>query len=162
VAARSIGGLCSNALRFGTGLSLEEVILRHALAARDPTVGAEPVPERERRAAGALMLPIPRGGILRAVRGREEALAVPGVEEVTITIPLGQPVVPLPEGDRYLGFVFARADTPAEAEAALRLAHRRLRFVIAASGEPWEDAVGLRAEPLWRRLLPVAPAGPLP
>jgi biotin carboxylase len=160
VAARSIGGLCSNALRFGTGLSLEEVILRHALAARDPTLGAEPVPERERRAAGALMLPIPRGGILRAVRGREEALAVPGVEEVTITIPLGQPVVPLPEGDRYLGFVFARADTPAEAEAALRLAHRRLRFVIAAPGEAWEDAVGLRAEPLWRRLLPVAPARP--
>jgi hypothetical protein len=108
------------------------------------------------------MLPIPRGGILRAVRGREEALAVPGVEEVTITIPLGQPVVPLPEGDRYLGFVFARADTPAEAEAALRLAHRRLRFVIAAPGEPWEDAVGLRAEPLWRRRLPVAPAGPRP
>jgi hypothetical protein len=34
--------------------------------------------------------------------------------------------------------------------------------VIAAPGEPWEDAVGLRAEPLWRRLLPVAPAGPLP
>ena len=38
--------------------------------------------------------------------------------------------MPLPEGSRYLGFIFSRATTPAEAEAALREAHRRLRFVI--------------------------------
>jgi biotin carboxylase len=144
VAARSIGGLCSNALRFGTGLSLEEVILRHALAARDPAGAVALVPERERQAAGAMMLPIPRGGILRAVRGRAEALAVPHVEEVTVTIPLGQPVVPLPEGDRYLGFVFARAESPATVEAALREAHARLRFVITAPDEPWHDAPGVR------------------
>jgi hypothetical protein len=40
-------------------------------------------------------------------------------------------VVPLPEGDRYLGFMFARTDTPAAAEAALRAAHERLEVVIA-------------------------------
>ena len=154
VAARSIGGLCSNALRFGTGLSLENLILRHALTAREGTAGAVPLPERERRAAGAMMLPIPRAGTLRAVRGRDEALQVPGVEEVTITIALGQPVVPLPEGDRYLGFVFAREDTPAAVEAALREAHRRLGFVIAAPGEPAEEADCVPASPA-RRLLPV-------
>lgn len=154
VAARSIGGLCSNALRFGTGLSLEEVILRHALAAHAGAPDAEGLLRRERQAAGAMMLPIPRAGTLQAVRGRAEALAVPGVEEVTITIALGQPVVPLPEGDRYLGFVFARAATPAAVEAALREAHRRLGFVITAPGEPAEDAACVPATPP-RRLLPI-------
>jgi biotin carboxylase len=155
VAARSIGGLCSNALRFGTGLSLEELILRHALAAQEGPSRGVPLPERERQAAGAMMLPIPRAGTLRAVRGRAEALEVPGVEEVTITIARGQPVVPLPEGDRYLGFVFARGDTPAEVEAALREAHRRLGFVITAPGEPTEEAECLPARPA-RRMLPVS------
>ncbi|MGH6952911.1 MAG: hypothetical protein ACREGL_01930, partial [Alphaproteobacteria bacterium] len=58
------------------------------------------------------------------------ARAVPGVEDVTITIPLGQLVVPLPEGNRYLGFIFAKADSPEAAEAALRESHRRLAFRI--------------------------------
>jgi hypothetical protein len=49
---------------------------------------------------------------------------------VTISIPKGGEVVPLPEGSRYLGFIFSRAATPAEAEAALREAHRHLRFEI--------------------------------
>ena len=31
LAARSIGGLCARSLRFGAGVSLEEVIIRHAL-----------------------------------------------------------------------------------------------------------------------------------
>jgi biotin carboxylase len=154
IAARSIGGLCSNALRFGTGLSLEELILRHALAAREGTAGAVALPARERSAAGAMMLPIPRAGTLRAVQGREAALAVPGVEEVTITIALGQPVAPLPEGDRYLGFVFARAATPEAVEVALREAHRRLGFVITAPGEPADSGECLPAPPA-RRMLPV-------
>jgi hypothetical protein len=49
---------------------------------------------------------------------------------VTISIPKGQEIVPLPEGSRYLGFIFSRATAPAEAEAALREAHRHLRFAI--------------------------------
>ena len=77
-----------------------------------------------------MMLPIPRGGILRRVNGQAEALAVPLIEGLEITIPVGQPVVPLPEGDRYLGFVFAKADTPARAEAALREAHALLEVEI--------------------------------
>jgi biotin carboxylase len=127
VAARSIGGLCSRTLRFGTGLTLEELIVRHALGADLASL------ERERRPAGVMMLPIPRAGVLEAVRGREDALAVPGIEEVTITAHLGQALVPLPEGSRYLGFVFARADTPDAVEAALRDAHRRLDVVVGAA-----------------------------
>ncbi|MGH7276737.1 MAG: ATP-grasp domain-containing protein [Candidatus Rokuibacteriota bacterium] len=120
VAARSIGGLCSRTLRFGTGMSLEELILRQALGWPIASL------KRERRAAGVMMLPIPRAGRLRAVRGQEGALAVPGVEEVAITAYPGQELVPLPEGWQYLGFVFARADTPEAVERALRDAHARL------------------------------------
>ncbi|HKF44658.1 MAG TPA: ATP-grasp domain-containing protein [Thermoanaerobaculia bacterium] len=129
IAARSIGGLCSRTLRFGMGMSLEEILLRHALRMEMPE------PEREKRAAGVLMIPIPRGGMLEGVRGLEEARSVPGIEDVTISIRLGQRVVPLPEGSRYLGFVFSRAETPQRAESALRQAHSRLRFEISGAPE---------------------------
>jgi biotin carboxylase len=122
IAARSIGGLCSRALRFGTGMSLEEVILRHALGLAFPTE------ERETRPAGVMMIPIPTAGILQEVRGLAEAREVPGIDEVTISAHVGSRLVPLPEGDRYLGFIFARAETPERAEGALREAHARLGF----------------------------------
>jgi biotin carboxylase len=125
VAARSIGGLCSRTLRFGTGMTLEEIILRHALG--------RPIDSlvRERRPAGVMMIPIPRAGRLAAVRGSEAAAAVPGIEAVTITAHVGQDLVPLPEGWQYLGFIFARGDTPDAVEATLRDAHARLEFDIA-------------------------------
>ena len=124
VAARSIGGLCSRTLRFGTGMTLEEIILRHALGWPIDSLA------RERRPAGVMMIPIPRAGRLQAVRGTEAAGAVPGIEDVTITAHAGQDLVPLPEGWQYLGFIFARADTPDAVEAALRDAHARLTFDI--------------------------------
>jgi hypothetical protein len=77
-----------------------------------------------------MMLPIPRGGTLRAVDGLDEARAVPGIEAVDVTATLGQPVEALPEGGSYLGFAFARGDTPAEVEAALRKAHALLHVTI--------------------------------
>ncbi|MEX2445865.1 MAG: ATP-grasp domain-containing protein [Dehalococcoidia bacterium] len=124
IAARSIGGLCSRTLDFGTGMSLEEIILRHA-------VGADVLPyERERRAAGVMMLPIPRAGTLRAVRGIEAAEAVPLIDSVTISIRPGGRVIPLPEGTEYLGFMFARGESPAAVEQALRTAHAALEFEI--------------------------------
>jgi len=124
VAARSIGGLCARTLRFGAGVSLEEVILRHALGL--PTEGLV----REGAAAGVMMLPIPRSGTLREVRGQEEARAVDGVVGLEITVPKGRSVRALPEGDRYLGFLFARGGTPAEVEGALRRGHAALDVVI--------------------------------
>jgi biotin carboxylase len=63
IAARSIGGLCSRTLSFGTGMSLEEIILRHALDAPIASL------VRERRAAGVMMIPIPKGGTLEECRG---------------------------------------------------------------------------------------------
>jgi biotin carboxylase len=124
IAARSIGGLCSRTLSFGTGMSLEEIILRHAL---DLPIASL---ERERRAAGVMMIPIPNGGVLEDVLGLDQARAVPLIEDVVISMHKGQDVIPLPEGSRYLGFIFSRAETPAQAEAALRQAHAHLRFTI--------------------------------
>jgi biotin carboxylase len=124
LAPRSIGGLCSRALRFPGGASLEEIVLANALG-RPVPAAAGPA-----RPSGVFMLPVPRPGILRAVEGRDGALAVPGVTGLTITIPPGQRVRPLPDGDRYLGFVFAEADTPAGVEQALTAAVARLRVVV--------------------------------
>ncbi len=124
IAPRSIGGLCSRTLRFGAGISLEELILRHAVG-----LGIEGL-SREERAAGVLMIPTPRAGVLQAVLGVAAAEAVKGIRGIHISIPLGQEVVPLPEGHQYLGFIFAAAETPAQVEAALRKAHRRLDLVI--------------------------------
>ena len=76
------------------------------------------------------MIPIPSAGLLRAVDGVEAAAAVPLVASVEITARLHYPLTPLPEGDSYLGFIFARGETPAEVEAALRAAHGCLRFTI--------------------------------
>ena len=89
--------------------------------------------ERTSAAGGVMMLPIPSAGLLKRVEGVDEAAEVPGVEEVDITARVHYPIVPLPEGDSYLGFIFARAGTPAEVEAALREAHSRLRFQIQPS-----------------------------
>jgi biotin carboxylase len=124
IAARSIGGLCSRTLRFGAGIALEELILRHALGM--PIGHAE----RELDAAGVMMLPIPGAGVLEEVRGQEAARAVPGITGLEITVPRGRTVQPLPEGDRYLGFLFAKAADPAEVEAALREAHALLSVEI--------------------------------
>jgi biotin carboxylase len=129
VAARSIGGLCARTLRFGAGIALEEVVLRHALGMSLDGLAREP------GASGVLMLPIPRAGRLGEVRGQEAARAVPGITGLEITIPRGRPVVPLPDGDRYLGFVFARGATPEDVEASLRGAQAVLEVHI----EPAED-----------------------
>jgi hypothetical protein len=124
VAARSIGGLCSSTLRFGDDISLEEIILRKAAGLEVKSL------EREQRPAGVMMIPIPAAGKLHEVHGLDLAQRVAGIDEINISIPCGEQVVPLPRGGRYLGFIFAHADTPAAVEQALRQAHSLLRFDI--------------------------------
>jgi len=124
VAGRSIGGLCSQTLRFGTDATLEELIIRQACGMPVDSLS------RAGQAGGVMMIPIPGEGLLKRVEGVEEARAVAGVEDVEITAPLNYPLIPLPEGDSYLGFIFARGDRPAAVEAALRQAHGKLRFHV--------------------------------
>lgn len=125
VAARSIGGLCGRSLRFGLlGTSLEALILRRALSM--PIKGLK----REGVASGAMMLPIPHSGTLRSIDGAEAALAVPGITDLEMSIRPGEAVRALPEGNRYLGFLFAKGPTPAAVELSLRSAHAELQIII--------------------------------
>jgi biotin carboxylase len=125
VAGRTIGGLCGRALRFGLfGAPLETMVLRHALDLRKPSL------RRESSASGVLMIPTPRSGTLQAVEGAEAVRSLPGVTSVELTAPIGSAVAPPPEGDRYLGFVFARAPHPAEVEDTLRRAMRTIEATV--------------------------------
>jgi biotin carboxylase len=120
---RAIGGLCSDVLKFGTGLTLEELLLNHALGDRAA------LPDRVDRAAGVLMLSVGAGGKLVRVEGVERAEAVAGVERVAITAHPGQPLQAWPEGGPYPGFVFAAAETLEEVERALQSAGEMLTLV---------------------------------
>jgi len=91
------------------------------------------------------MIPVPQAGILRRVEGVMAAQSIPYIEEVVIQLREGYELVPWPEGSSYLGFIFAHAPTPEQAEAALREAHSRLNIVVA---------------PLWK-LSPHAPPAAL-
>jgi len=125
VAARSIGGLCGRSLRFGLlGTTLETTLLRSALGYR-----GEPA-KRQSQSSGVMMLPISSSGTLTAVGGQDEALAVPGIVDLELTIPLGSQVKSPPDSDRYLGFVFAAGETPQAVEASLRQAHGKLTIDI--------------------------------
>jgi len=122
VAARPIGGLCARVLP-----GLEELILRHAAGEDVSSVVVTP------DAAGVMMIPIPREGIYVSTEGLERAMSTPGLEDVIITAKEGQKLIPLPEGASYLGFIFARGESPEGVEQALRASHKNLHFEIAAA-----------------------------
>src|SRR6266478_5935857 len=132
VAPRPIGGLCARALRFSFDgesepIGLEELLVRHAL--KLPGWNSP----RERAASGVMMIPVPKRGVLDGISGEDAARSIPGVTELTITARLHDAIVAWPEGSSYLGFLFARANTPEKVEQALREAHERLAFKITPS-----------------------------
>ena len=127
VAARPIGGLCAQTLRFAPGgLSLEALLLRHALGHDTTGFTREPQP------SGVMMIPVPGHGILQSIGGLQQARGVPGIEDVVITAKPGEELIPLPEGVSYPGFLFARAATTAAVIEALRRAHAALSFTLTA------------------------------
>jgi biotin carboxylase len=125
VAARPIGGLCSRVLPFDGGGALEELILRHAVG--EDVSGARLEPG----AHAVMMIPIPRAGVYTGVAGTDDARAVDGIQDIVVTAKQGQAMLPLPEGASYLGFIFARAETPERAVQSLRDAHAQLTFDFA-------------------------------
>lgn len=124
IASRTIGGECARLLKFGTGHRLEDLVLAQA-------VGRRPAAQAPAGGGGVLMIPIPKAGVLRRVEGVLAARRVPYIEDLQISMREGYELVPLPEGSRYLGFVFAQAPTAADVEQALRAAHARLNIVVA-------------------------------
>ena len=134
IAARTIGGHCARALRFADGGSLEELVLRQAVGLPVDTF------DRESAASAVMMIPIPHAGTLDAIAGVDNARAVVGVTEVTMTVRPGRTLVPLPEGGEYLGFIFAKSQTAQAAETAVRRAHAALQFTITSTDV--SDGVG--------------------
>jgi len=129
VAPRPIGGLCARALRFlfeeaSEPIGLEELLLRHALEL--PGWDSP----REQCASGVMMIPVPKSGILKAVSGEGAAHAIQGITDLSITARLHDPIAAWPDGASYLGFLFARGDTPERVEESLREAHEKLTFTI--------------------------------
>jgi len=124
VAARTIGGECARLVELVTGQALETLVIAQLLDIPLPL-------SKFKGGAGVLMIPIPCAGILRRIEGTVEARAVPGIEELVISVRDGHELKPLPEGSSYLGFIYAVADSAAEAESALRKAHAHLKIITA-------------------------------
>jgi len=125
VAARSIGGLCSRSLNFGLmGTTLESLILRNAMGLDVSRLRREPV------ASGVLMIPTPGNGVVAAIMGDQETRAIAGITGMDLTVAPGSEVMAPPEGDRYIGFVYARSDRPEEVEAALREAMEKIEVQL--------------------------------
>lgn len=120
-AGRPIGGLCARALSFNGGQPLEELILRHAL-------GEELTAKLDGEASGVMMIPVPGAGVLEGIDGVDEASRVAGVFDLIVTAKTGERLVPLPEGNSYPGFIFARGSNATLVEHSLRKAHERLHF----------------------------------
>ena len=123
VAGRTIGGECGSIFSLASSQSIEALVVASAVGRPPPAVGIE-------GAAGVLMIPIPKPGMLRRCDGVAEASRVRHIQAVRISAPPGHELVTLPEGSSYLGFIFSRAETAAQAEAALREAHGKLSFKI--------------------------------
>ncbi len=124
IAARSIGGNCSDALQFTAAESLEELILKNVFAHKLSGI------TREHQASGVYMIPITKAGTLKQVDGIDEANKVRFVNKIEITLATGSKVLPLPYDNQYLGFIFAKAPTTTAVEKALREAYAQLDIKI--------------------------------
>lgn len=122
MASRTIGGQCAQLLNYATGLSLEEIVIQQAAGLNVHIVNTH-------NAAGVLMIPIKKRGLLRRVEGILAASKINYIEDIEISIQEGYELIPLPEGDSYLGFIFARAPTPERVEQALRAAYKALTII---------------------------------
>ncbi len=106
-------------------MPLEELLVRHALGM--PGTGVERERDSVRRDddSRASRREFSSGG-----RGGRRRARCRALTETEITARIQDRVTAWPEGSSYLGFIFARGSTPEDAEAALREAHGKLRFVI--------------------------------
>lgn len=124
VASRTIGGDCGRTLDSGNGLSIEELTIALAM-------GNKIEPEPLQGSRGVMMIPVQQAGLLRRVEGQSAAAKVAHIESIDIIVREGHELIPLPEGNQYPGYIFARAETPEMVTRALREAHSKLNFVTA-------------------------------
>ncbi len=123
VAARTIGGDCARCLDSNNAFNLEELVISLAIGRQYKLT-----PPSEAR--GVMMIPIRKRGLLQRIEGLTDARRVEHIENIDILIRTGNELVPLPEGNQYPGFIFARANTAEEVVAALRKAYAKLAFIV--------------------------------
>lgn len=124
VACRSIGGDCARVLDNGLGFNLEKLVI--ALAMRKPIHLTQ-----TKEARGVMMIPIKEAGLLKRVAGLSVARQVKCIEKVDIIVREGYELIPLPEGNQYLGYIFAKGSSAEQVTTALRASYAHLRFSVA-------------------------------
>ena len=124
VASRTIGGDCGKTLDSDNGFNIEELTVALAMNKAYKIDKAEGY-------RGVMMMPIKKGGMLRRVEGLNDARSVKNIGSVDIIIREGNELIPLPEGNQYPGYIFARANTQLEVINALQEAFSKLDIVVA-------------------------------
>lgn len=124
VASRTIGGDCARMLDGSNGFNVEELTIALAMSQTLKT-------ETDKQYRGVMMMPVHKGGILRRVEGLIAAREIKHIKSVDIIIREGHELVPLPEGNQYPGYIFARADTQQEVIDALHKSFSKIKFIVA-------------------------------
>jgi len=122
---RPAGGMIPEVVARSCGFDLLEAHLRAALGLAPP-----PVPERCTPAGVAFLLVQRSGGLLREVAGTADALAIPGVDAVTITAVRGAAIRAARSSYDRFGYVLAHAETHADLDSVLARALGLLRPVF--------------------------------
>lgn len=108
------GGTISSALRSST---LRSSVLRRSLRLMPGY-------------SGVWMISAPKKGIIKVIEGLDEARQVESVTSIEITAFPGSEVAPVPDGNRYIGFIFARNNSRTELIDALHRAASMIYPVI--------------------------------
>ncbi len=123
IASRTIGGDCGRILD-NEQIGIEELAISLAIG--------QPVEfNMAEQARGVMMIPVKEKGLLKRVEGLLDANKEKYIDKIDIIIREGHELVPLPDGNQYLGFIFASADSPEQVTAAIREAYAKLRFITA-------------------------------
>ena len=123
VASRTIGGDCARVLD-NENFSIEELAILLA-------IGQPVTPYIAEQARGVMMIPIRQKGLLKRVEGLLQASKIKHIDKIDIIIGEGHELIPLPEGNQYLGYIFASAESTEQVTAAIREAYALLKFVTA-------------------------------
>jgi len=121
IASRTIGGDCARLLD-NENFTIEELAI--SLAINRPVDICIP-----QQARGVMMIPVREKGLLKRVEGLLEANKVRHIDKIDIIIREGHELIPLPEGNQYLGYIFCSAESPEIVTAAIRKAYSLLKFI---------------------------------
>ena len=121
IASRTIGGDCGQMLNIDD-FSVEALAI--SLAINEPITVS-----KQKQAHAVMMIPIRKKGLLKRVEGLLAARQTKYIDKVDIVINQGHELIPHPEGNQYLGYIFATAETTEQVTSAVREAYAHLKFM---------------------------------